>query len=64
MTIDPWLGRKSDEEVEDMEKPNCDRLGISDSHLEMTLSDCCFQSWGDGHGATTPLALNTEATAV
>ena len=49
MTSDPWQGRKSDEEVEDMEKPNCERWRISDSHLEMISSDCCFKSWGDGH---------------
>ena len=43
MTIDPWLGRKSDEEVEDMEKPNSERWRTSNSHLEMISSDCCFQ---------------------
>ena len=46
MTIDPRQGRKSGEEVEDMEKPyceKCERWRMSNSHLEMILSDCCFQ---------------------
>ena len=57
-----WPGRKSDEKVEDMEKPNCERWRTSNSHLEMISSDCCFQQspaklrwWTIGQGATTPL---------